>query len=142
MPTLHALVEDVFTERMAGDPVSPEEEQALARWLDPIPAPRGVITDSAAVARGQELFDSSELGCRSCHSGALLTNNRMADVGTNGVFKVPSLIGIGGRAPFLHDGCAKSLRERFTNCGSDNHGHTSQLSSAELDDLVAYLESL
>jgi hypothetical protein len=142
MPTLHALVEDVFTERMAGTPVSPEEERALAAWLDPIPAPRGVVLDSAAVARGQELFDSSELGCKSCHNGTLLTNNRMADVGTGDVFKVPSLIGIGGRAPYLHDGCAKSLRERFTTCGSDNHGRTSQLSPGELDDLVAYLESL
>ena len=55
------------------------------------------------------------------------------------------LVGIASRAPFMHDGCAKTLKERFTNTacgGGDQHGKTSQLSDAQLDDLVAYLESL
>jgi hypothetical protein len=43
----------------------------------------------------------------------------------------------------MHDGCAATLRDRFGACGGgDNHGHTSQLTPAELDDLIAYLESL
>ena len=57
--------------------------------------------------------------------------------------KVPSLVGVGGRAPYMHDGCAATLRDRFGACGGgDNHGHTSQLSDAELADLIAYLDSL
>jgi hypothetical protein len=148
MPTLHTLVEDVFTRRMGGDFVTPEEDRALGVWLDRIPAAKGVITDEAAVVRGEELFNSSETGCRSCHTGELLTNNRRANVlgyGTTDVttaFKVPSLLGVGARAPFMHDGCAATLRDRFGPCGGAAHGSTSQLTPAELDDLIAYLEAL
>jgi hypothetical protein len=58
--------------------------------------------------------------------------------------QVPSLRGLGLRAPFMHDGCAKTLEERFTSdCGGgDKHGHTSHLTSAEISDLTAYLRSL
>jgi hypothetical protein len=143
MPTLHELVGDVFAMRMAGGEVTLEQERALGTWLDRVRAPRGVVGDAAAVARGAELFDAPELGCRSCHTGALFTNNKLANVGTNGTLKVPSLVGVGGRAPYMHDGCAATLQDRFGACGGgDNHGHTSQLSAAELADLVAYLESL
>ncbi len=58
---------------------------------------------------------------------------------------MPSLVRIGTRAPFMHDGCAPTLKDRFTNpaCGGgDRHGKTSHLSDAQLDDLVAYLETL
>jgi DNA-binding beta-propeller fold protein YncE len=143
MPTLHTLMADVFTERMSGEPVTQQQEWALGNWLDRVPAPRGVVVDTNAVLRGEELFNSSETGCRSCHTGTLLTNNRMANVGTASTLKVPSLIGVGGRAPYLHDGCAATLQDRFGACGGgDNHGHTSQLSATELADLIAYLESI
>jgi hypothetical protein len=144
MPTLHTLVDEVFTQRMAGSFVTPEQGVALGVWLDRIPAPKGVITDEAAVLRGEELFNSSETGCRSCHTGELMTNNRMANItgyGTN-VFKVPSLVGVSGRAPFMHDGCAATLRDRFGPCGGAAHGNVSTLAPTELDDLIAYLESL
>jgi len=43
----------------------------------------------------------------------------------------------------MHDGCAATLRDRFGACGGGElHGHTSQLTPAQIDDLVAYLESL
>lgn len=143
MPTLHTLVADVFTNRMAGEPVTQQEEWALGNWLDRVPAPRGVVADSASVVRGEELFNSSETGCRSCHTGALMTNNKMANVGTQSMIKVPSLIGVGGRAPYMHTGCAATLQDRFGVCGGgDAHGHTSQLSPTELADLIAYLESI
>ncbi len=143
MPTLQALLADVFAARMRGPAPTTDDERALGPWLDRVPAPHGVVSDPAAVARGQALFDAPEVGCRSCHTGNLLTNNKLADVGKAGMLKVPSLIGVGGRAPFMHDGCAATLRDRFGVCGGgDNHGHTSQLTPAEIDDLVAYLDSL
>jgi cytochrome c peroxidase len=65
------------------------------------------------------------------------------DVGTGGKFQVPSLVGVSQRAPFMHDGCAATLRDRFGPCGGgDKHGFTSQLTSAQITDLVAYLETL
>jgi hypothetical protein len=57
---------------------------------------------------------------------------------------VPSLVGIGYRAPFIHDGCAATLRDRFDpKCGGgDLHGKTSGLTEEQIGDLVAYLETL
>jgi hypothetical protein len=65
------------------------------------------------------------------------------DVGTGGSFQVPSLVGVGWRSPYLHDGRAPDLLDRFNpGVGGDLHGHTSQLSTAQLDDLVQYLQTL
>lgn len=56
---------------------------------------------------------------------------------------MPSLRGIGLRAPFMHDGCAPTLHDRFGACGGgDKHGVTSGLTPAQIDDLVAYLMTL
>jgi cytochrome c peroxidase len=83
------------------------------------------------------------VACASCHNGASLTNNLSVDVGTGGTFQVPSLHGLALHAPFMHDGCAATLAERFEpGCGGSAHGKTSQLSEAELLDLVSYLETL
>jgi hypothetical protein len=65
------------------------------------------------------------------------------DVGTGGSFKVPSLIGLAYTSPYLHNGCAATLADRFGSCGGgDQHGITSTLSSSQLSDLMAYLDSL
>ncbi len=101
------------------------------------------MQDATAVARGKALFESPATACVTCHSGALLSNKAIVNVGTGGVFKVPSLLGVGSRAPYMHDGSAKTLRDRFgVTGGGDLHGHTSQLTPAQIDDLVAFLDSL
>jgi cytochrome c peroxidase len=73
-----------------------------------------------------------------------VSDHKLLDVGTSGTFKVPSLIAVGYRAPYLHNGCAATLLDRFNPAcgGGDQHGHTSQLTPSQLSDLVAYLESL
>ena len=57
---------------------------------------------------------------------------------------MPSLVAIGYRTPLMHDGCAPDLRARFDPAcgGGDAHGKTSQLGSAQVDDLIAYLQTL
>ncbi|MDQ3335229.1 MAG: c-type cytochrome [Myxococcota bacterium] len=141
MANLDQLMTEVFALRMSGQSTT-SARTSLGPWLDRIPAPKGVITDPAAVTRGQQLFDAVDVGCATCHSGAQLTNNQLFDVG-RGRIKVPSLLGVGARAPFMHDGCASTLLDRFGVCGGgDAHGKTSQLNAAQLADLVAYLESL
>jgi len=144
MHDLPMLMSDVFVTRMGGIPQSEERVDALASWLfrQRPPAPIRAAHDPAAV-RGRAVFESEAAACGSCHGGEKLTNNATVDVGTGGAFQVPSLVGLGYRAPFLHTGCAVSLRDRFDPaCGGDEHGNTAQLSSAELDDLIAYLETL
>lgn len=143
---LARLVDDVFSGRMAGTLLSGDEINALQAWIDSIPPPPATAgLDAAAVARGKALFDDSKIACASCHSGALLTNNATVDVGTGRAFQVSSLRGVAWRAPFMHDGCATTLSARFgvPSCGGgDKHGSTSGLTATEVDDLVAYLQSL
>jgi mono/diheme cytochrome c family protein len=137
------LADDVMTVRMNGPKLVDEEKGALQAWLFAIAAPAPAPTDATAAARGKTLFESAEVGCAACHSGAKLTSAKTVDVGTGGEFQVPSLVGVGARAPYLHDGCAATLTERFGSCGGgDQHGKTSQLSAAEISDLVSYLSSL
>jgi len=141
---LDALVKEVFVRRMGGPELEPEHVGALAAWIETLKpnAPMRSAEDAAA-QRGKALFESADVGCASCHSGQLLTNNTSVDVGTGGVFQVPSLVGVAYHQPFIHTGCAKTLRQRFDPaCGGDKHGNTAKLSSSQLDDLVAYLETL
>jgi mono/diheme cytochrome c family protein len=139
------LMDDVFVGRMAGPQLVAEQKAALQSWIDTIPAlPKARGLDAAAVTRGQALFNDANVACATCHAGTLLTNNATVDVGTGLPLQVPSLRGVSWRAPFIHDGCAATLADRFGVCGgvSDKHGHTSQLAQPQIGDLVTYLQSL
>jgi mono/diheme cytochrome c family protein len=147
MRNLGALMQEVFVGRMGGVRESKKRMAALEKWVFALRPPNPIVSkDDQAAVRGKALFDSNEVGCTGCHSGSKLSNNESYDVGTGDKgerLQVPSLRGIGYRAPFIHTGCAETLRERFDpNCGGDRHGNTKDLSSDETDDLVAYLRSL
>ncbi|WP_438026314.1 c-type cytochrome [Sorangium sp. So ce233] len=141
---LDGLMGEVFVSRMGGPTPGARRLDLMARYIDSLPAfPASPPEDEAAVARGAALFHDKKVACADCHSGPMLTNNRNEDVGKDEILQVPSLIGIAGRAPFMHDGCAATLHDRFDpRCGGDKHGDVSGLTPAQIDDLVAYLESL
>jgi len=141
---LPTLMDNVFAVRMAGTQPTRSEHLSLGPFLERIPAPAPIgMANADAAARGKAIFESNDTACLGCHVGTLMSTKQIVDVGTGGAFKVPSLIGVGARAPFLHDGCATTLMDRFTTCGGgDHHGKTSQLTPAQLSDLVAYLETL
>jgi len=144
-----------ITERMGGKGLDTFTAAKLDAYIDQLPLPenplRAQLAGGSAELRGKAAFEKA--GCDSCHTGALLTNNANADVGTvrtNTVnpdkvttgFNVPSLLGIGRTAPYLHDGSQLTLDERvFSNVG-DRHGVTSTLSVEERTDLITYLKSL
>ena len=145
MATFDELMGEVFVQRMGGAPQSEPRVAAMADWIEALePHPPLRDPSDQAAQRGKELFESEDVGCASCHNGELLTNNSSADVGTGGVFQVPSLINVVYHQPYIHTGCAETLTDRFDpDCGGgDQHGKTSHLSADEIDDLVAYLESL
>lgn len=114
----------------------------------------GTMTDSAL--RGREAFLS--LQCYTCHDTDLFTDspgNTLNDVGTiqphSGQrlgaaltgFDTPSLKGIWHTAPYLHDGSATSLLDVLTTANpGDQHGTVSSLTTAQRDDLIAYLRQL
>jgi cytochrome c peroxidase len=120
-----------------------------------IPAP-GKLSESAE--RGKTLFASAEVGCAKCHSGPYYTDSSLKrpynlhDVGTAGddpaekmgpKFDTPTLLAVYRNTEFLHHGKAKSLRDVLTTFNpKDQHGKTSHLKPAEIDDLVAFLKSL
>ncbi|HYL76415.1 MAG TPA: hypothetical protein VEU96_19540 [Bryobacteraceae bacterium] len=114
---------------------------------------------SPAQTRGKTIFERKItkdgriilpiLQCPACHFGPAFTSNRLANVGTrqktdrSGTFDTPQLINACYKPSYLHDGSARTLKELFTVFNPrDLHGITSDLSPAELDDLVEYLKTL
>ncbi|HEX4335652.1 MAG TPA: cytochrome-c peroxidase [Polyangiaceae bacterium] len=148
MTNFGMLVDEVMVRRMGGSAESDPRKVALQNWLFSLTPPAAVLPASdAAAVRGKAIFESAAVGCASCHTGPHLSTNQTVYVGTTApghLLQIPSLHGIAYRAPYLHDGCAATLRDRFDpGCGGgDLHGHTSQLGEPELTDLVAYLETL
>lgn len=144
LPDMSSLMGETFVKRMLGQAISPRLANEVGSWLDAQPRPsRSQALDPQASERGRQLFYDATVACGTCHSGDHLSNNQNVDIGTRGAFQVPSLIGVADRAPYMHDGCAQTLRQRFDPaCGGDRHGQTSQLTSGQLDDLIVYLETL
>jgi cytochrome c peroxidase len=139
---------EVFVNRMGGTPQGPRHIAAFGDWLQTIPAhpasPRGTADQ---IASGKEIFFRADVACGDCHNGRHFTNNKNSDVGTGSALQVPTLVGVAARAPFMHDGCAATLEDRFdpaqSACnGGEQHGKTAHLTGDEIADLVAYLESL
>ncbi|MGC4095422.1 MAG: cytochrome c [Polyangiaceae bacterium] len=144
LASMDKLLGEVFVRRMGGPIESSARAAAVQDWVFGLTprAPVRVASDSAA-ERGAELFKSREVGCSGCHSGPKFSSTGSVDVGTGGKFQIPSLLGVAQRVPVMHDGCAKTLRDRFdATCGGSAHGKTSQLKEEQLADLVAYLETL
>jgi mono/diheme cytochrome c family protein len=144
MANFTMLVSDVFGSRMSGPNIQLVHADSLKKWIDKIPRMEAPgASDAEAAARGKAIFNDSAVGCGTCHGGARLTNNQNVSVNTGGVFQVPSLVGIAWRAPYMHEGCAATLDDRFGPCGGgDGHGQTSQLTAEQRADLVAYMETL
>jgi YVTN family beta-propeller protein len=131
--------------RLGGSGLSPSEVQDLQAFLESLPQPVAPsVADADSIARGKALFESEETACVACHNGPDLADGMQHDLTTNiGRVDTPSLIGLAHTAPYYHDGSARTLRALLTDKGSiHDMGKTAHLSVAELDDLIAYLESL
>lgn len=125
---------------------------AYFRSLQPVTSPHrkedGSLTDAAA--RGEKIFNDPQVGCAQCHPAPLFTDLALSDVGTNTPadrdaksFDTPTLVEGWRTPPYLHDGSAATMRQVLVERNKgDQHGVTSGLSPAQIDDLVAYLLSL
>jgi hypothetical protein len=140
-PDFPTLTNNVYTGRMGGQQLASDQTAALESWVQSIPAPPSASwVDAAAASRGKQVFEGA--ACATCHSGPKLTNNKTVDVGTCGEFQVPPLVGVGWRAPLMHNGCAATLADRFGKCSTATHGSVAALSAGQISDLTAYLDSL
>ncbi|MFO0552939.1 MAG: cytochrome-c peroxidase [Polyangiaceae bacterium] len=140
LPTLDALMSEVFSRRMGNRDLSSFEVKQLASFLDSMPElPSNEA--SSEVDTGRAAFEKA--GCDSCHAGDALRSAGGSNVGSGGRFQVPSLRGLRLRAPYMHDGCAATIADRFTpSCGGTNHGNVAALDAVELSALITYLSSL
>jgi hypothetical protein len=149
LATLGALCDEVFTHRMGGGKVTSAQEPIVAHWMNAIPrVPVRTDLDGAKVAAGKMVFEGAG-GCTSCHVGGTGTLAMNQDIGKvdsldqSRPMQVPSLLDVIDRAPYMHDGCAATLMDRFNPaCGGSNHGNVSSLSPTDVDDVTTYLESL
>lgn len=104
---------------------------------------------SASATRGKLLFQG-KASCVDCHSGQHYSDQLVHDVGTvtNPIdhgkpVLTPMLCELWRTAPYLHDGSAATLRDVLTSCNpSDRHAKVAGLSPEEIDDIVAFLQSL
>jgi cytochrome c peroxidase len=114
---------------------------------------RGQGDISKAAKRGMKKVD--EIGCTSCHSGPLFTNNSFqkfaygADEGRKSVtgededdhlFRVQSWRNVAMTAPYFHDGAVKTLPEAVRIMAKVQL--ETKLSDTEVSDIVAFLETL
>ncbi len=141
---LAALTHDVLTSRMSGGALSDAQLPILARWLGAVPRiPARTDLDPQRVAAGKAIFEGTG-GCVACHDGPKGTMAEDVDIGRETPVQVPMLLGVGDRAPYMHDGCAPTLMARLTDtaCAGSLHGNTQSLTDADRRNLVDYLESL
>jgi YVTN family beta-propeller protein len=133
---------------------------SLAKFvLEGIRVPNAATITSQQDERGREVF--LKAGCQQCHAGTHWTmsslpaspsslssieiTSALRDVGTatphdvlgkNG-FDVPTLLGVGSSAPYLHDGSTKDLEEVLRN-----PNHVASLTKTEIADLIIFLQSI
>jgi cytochrome c peroxidase len=99
------------------------------------------------VAAGKRIFESYDTGCSSCHDPSRgFSDGERHEVGSRAAgdlarsFETPSLRGVGGTAPYFHDGRYATLEELLRK--SQAMSETRQLSDGDLGDLAAYLRTL
>lgn len=167
--TLHDNIVST-TSRMGGSGLVTTELDGLEQFLltglkeppNPHLKPTGLTPQQEA---GKKLYFDATVGCSGCHTAKAdvagaqpLTDGAQHDVGTATpveqtvadlfagkavkiVYNTPSLRGLYYTAPYLHDGSAATLQSALQKT-ANTMGKTSHLSSAQVDDLVAYLLTL
>lgn len=127
--------------------------QALLDFLPKMPPPPRENRElTAQETRGREIFLSREAGCSGCHTPDTGYTNRAVypinevknarfEPDADQTFRTPSLLFVGGTAPYYHDGSAASLEELVEKNGT-RMGKTSHLSAPDRAALVAFLRTL
>jgi cytochrome c peroxidase len=152
--SLTEFVRNVIVNEFAGDEPPKDILDAVVAYIDDIdfiPNPRlatgGRLNEHASEAelRGEALFykpfpHDPSLSCAACHvPSAAFIDHRQHDVGSDGLFKTPTLLNANDNAPYFHDG-------RYANYAQVvNHFDRAfylGLSAQERQDLVAYLYAI
>lgn len=126
----------------------PDRADLLASYVEHQPRIATPRVPAASLRTGFEVFVRA--GCAACHQPGAFTD--LSQVPSTALFPerdaataldTPSLIDVGVTAPYLHDGRAPSIRAVLIDHNqSGRHGAADQLSSDELEALVAFVEAL
>ncbi|MEZ4295540.1 MAG: hypothetical protein R3B70_11240 [Polyangiaceae bacterium] len=122
--------------------------------------PRDERPLTAEEERGKAVFADSKTGCQTCHVPATGYTDRSVvpfaesplvfeksgpvkryEPEKDRMFKTPSLLFVGGTAPYFHDGTAATLEELIDK-NRDRMGKTSHLSADDKKALAAFLRTL
>ncbi len=147
--TLEQVITKSLTDSMLGKPPTNGDVKALTEYLGTLTPAANPHPRDEAVKRGEAIFRSDKAECSRCHSGPHFSDGRIHAVGLESRgdvyrgYNSPSLIGVFDRPLLLHDGRAKTLREVLNKHHNpkDIVGN-GELTEAELNDLIAYLNSL
>jgi YVTN family beta-propeller protein len=150
--TLRELVHDSMTKSMQGPEPSEEDLDALTAFLNTLdwrPNPNRKVGGSLSMAakRGEAVFNAK--GCQACHAGPNYTAEGAYSVGLESPgdvykgFNPPPLRGVYNRAPYLHNGEARTLEQVLTKYHRPSQlGGQPDCTPEELKDLVEFLRSL
>jgi len=152
--SLRDFVRNVIVNEFSGPEPSPEIADALVAYVEDIDfLPNHRLAESGklqgrftdAERRGEALFykpfrHDPSLSCAGCHipSGAFV-DHRQHDIGSEGLFKTPTLLNANANAPYFHDGRYRSYAEVVAHF--DRMFYLG-LSAQDRQDLVAYLQAI
>ena len=145
---LDDAVKESFVHSMQGKAPTTDETAAVEAYLETLKWRTSPLSDTPESLRGAKVFAAK--ACSSCHDPAYnFTINSVALAGLEEAddlykgYNPPTLRGVKNRAPYLHDGRARTLDEVLTQY------HTPakltgkpDCTSQELSDLIAYLQTL
>ncbi len=143
---------DVYPQAGAPNAGRSVELDALAAYLQALtPPPAPAEVDAATAERGARVL--ARWGCTNCHPAPRFTDQQTHTLARDGIgdaalqrsagglnFDTPALGGVWASAPFFHDGSAATLRDTLYRSGF--HGMGWAMNASEVDDLLAYLQSL
>lgn len=155
--TLAIRVETVYTTAAGQRARIPRElAWAVAIYLRSLPPPApSVPADGTALAEGRAVFEAA--GCSGCHMPPLYTSDRLVtidEVGTDpaagrspargtGYYRIPSLRGVGGTAPYLHHGGVRTLEDLLDPARTEpGHRYGLELDDAEREALLTLLRAI
>lgn len=154
--TLAIRVETVFMTRGRVSDRPPRVLMwALAEYLRSLPPPPPVAEVSAQSERGRLVFEAE--GCADCHEPPVYSSSQRStldEIGTDpaaglsrlrgtGHWRVPSLRGVGGNAPYLHHGAFATLEQMFEPSREEpGHRYGLDLDAEGRADLLAFLRTI
>ena len=141
---LKQAIRESFVTSMQGTEPTESETEAVVAYLKSLDWKKSPFPANPA---GEKVFVAK--GCASCHGGANFTGPEITKTGLEDPddvysgYNPPSLRNVYSRAPYLHDGRARTLEDLLTK-----HHRPSQLTGQpdcnpqERRDLIAFLRSL